>query len=124
MVRPKLSTGRSLTAILLVAAMLLPLLFISAPVSAEPEVMDLTIGGAGSDPWTISNIAPGDSGTEVVELKNNGMIDGYVSIWFSDVVETDGGTDGARLSEYFLLTPSSDNLSSALRLGGLGALSD
>lgn len=86
----------------------------SAPVSAEPEVMDLVIGGSGSVPWTISNIAPGDNGSEVVELKNAGRIDGYVTIWFSDVVETDGGTDGAKLGEHFLLTPISEGLSSSL----------
>jgi len=104
----------SMLAILLVASMLFPFLMMAAPVSAEPEVMDLVISGSGSTPWAISNIAPGDNGTEIVELKNAGMIDGYVTIWLSDVVKTDGGTDGAHLSDYFLLTPISEGRSSNL----------
>ena len=112
--RSVLRTGRSLMALLLVASMLAPLLFMAAPVSAEPEVMNLVISGSGSAPWSISNIAPGDNGTKFVELKNVGMIDGYVTIWFSDIVKTDGGTDGANLSHYFLLTPISDGRSSNL----------
>ncbi|MBI0582532.1 MAG: hypothetical protein JET69_05920 [Methanomassiliicoccales archaeon] len=114
MTRTSFRQGRSLTALLLVASMLAPLLFISAPVSAGDGVMNLTIGGSGSAPWTIANIVPGDNGTEIVELRNAGMIDGYVTIWFSEVVETDGGTDGAHLAEHFLLTPSSDNMSSTI----------
>jgi len=108
------STARSLMALVLVVSMLAPLLAMSVPVSAEPEVMDLVIGGSGSEPWAISNIAPGDNGTEVLELRNAGSIDGYVTIWFSDIVGTDGGTDGANLSDHFLLTPLSEGLHSDL----------
>ncbi|HNX48100.1 MAG TPA: hypothetical protein PLC39_03300 [Methanomassiliicoccales archaeon] len=110
--RSFLRAGRSLAALLLVVSMLAPLLFMSAPVSAGDGVMNLTIGGSGSAPWTIANIVPGDNGTELVELRNAGRIDGYVTIWFSDVVETDGGTDGRHLAEHFLLAPSSVNMSS------------
>jgi hypothetical protein len=68
--------------------------------------LDLELGGTGAASWSLTNIKPGDSGTKVVELRNNSSATGTVTIWISDIVESDHGGDGAILDEYLLFSVS------------------
>ena len=62
------------------------------PLSAqadEPPV-DLELGDEGAITWDIVNIQPGNSGTKTVSLHNAGYKDGFVFIWISDIVSSEG----------------------------------
>ncbi len=61
-----------------------------APAQAAPNPVDLELGGEGATPWVIGGIKPGDSGTKTVELRNVGTADGYVTIWFDEIVSGEG----------------------------------
>ncbi len=61
-----------------------------APAQAAPNPVDLELGGVGASSWVISGIKPGDSGTKTVELRNIGTADGYVTIWFDEIVSDEG----------------------------------
>jgi hypothetical protein len=82
------------------------------PAQAQTPVIDLVLGGEGAISWNISNIQPGDSGTKTVELHNAGGRDGFVTIWISDIEETDYAGDGAALDDYLLFNLSRVRLSS------------
>jgi len=62
----------------------------SAPVKAEDNPVDLVLGGEGATSWNIVNTKPGDSGIKTVELHNAGSVDGFVTIWVSDIISTEG----------------------------------
>ena len=64
--------------------------FSPAPVQAATNPVDLELGGEGATPWVISYIKPGDSGTKTVELHNAGTEDGFVTIWVSDIISSEG----------------------------------
>jgi hypothetical protein len=57
------------------------------PVAAADE---LVIGGSGSTPWSISGIAPGDSGTQEITVTNSSAEDATLTIWVSNVVNSEG----------------------------------
>jgi len=78
--------------------------------------VDLVLGGPGTTSWNISNIKPGDSGTKLVELHNAGSSNGSVTIWISDINETDYAGDGAALDDYLLFNPSCGRLNTNLIL--------
>ncbi len=59
-------------------------------VQAQPDPVDLELGGEGATGWSISNIMPGDSGAVPVTLRNTGSEDGFVTIWISDIVSGEG----------------------------------
>ncbi len=100
--------GVKINSILIVGLFLLALLLL--PAQAQGSVIDLELGGEGAISWEISNIKPGDSGIKTIELHNNGSIDGFVSIWISDINESDYGGDGASLDDYLLLNLSSERM--------------
>jgi hypothetical protein len=85
------------------------------PVQAEVPV-DLVLGGSGATSWNISHIKPGDSGTKLVELHNAGSSNGSVTIWISDINETDYAGDGAALDDYLLFNASCSRLNTSLIL--------
>jgi hypothetical protein len=60
------------------------------PVQAATNPVDLELGGEGATPWIINNIKPGDSGAKTVTLSNVGTDDGFVTIWVSDIISTEG----------------------------------
>ena len=59
------------------------------PVHAADPV-DLVLGGGGATSWNIGNIMPCDSGVKTVTLHNAGDEDGFVTIWISDIVSSEG----------------------------------
>jgi len=97
----------------------------SAPVKAEDNPVDLVLGGEGAMPWNISNVQPADSGSSTVELHNAGSGDGFVTIWVSDIISTEGmnpesetgdTTQPGELTDYLLLNLSADGLSANVNL--------
>ncbi|MFC1899217.1 hypothetical protein ACFLXP_02690 [Chloroflexota bacterium] len=77
---------------LVLAAMICLVLsgFLSIPVQAQTNPVDLELDSAGTTPWVISNIKPGDSGSKTVTLSNIGSGDGFVTIWLSDIISAEG----------------------------------
>lgn len=98
-------------------------LFASLPIpvatAATPSIK-LVLGGTGATPWAIGPLAPGDNGTKSVTLSNTGFNGGVVTIWISDIVNSEGDnpqsetgntTEPGELGDYILLNVSSTNLS-------------
>ena len=79
------------------------------PVQAQQPI-DLQLGGEGATSWNIDNIKPGDSGTKTVELHNAGSQNGLVTIWISDINETDYAGDGTALDDYLRFNLSHERL--------------
>ena len=97
----------------------------SAPVKAEDNPVDLVLGGEGATSWNIINTKPGDSGIKTVELRNAGSGDGFVTIWVSDIISTEGmnpesetgdTTQPGELTDSLLLNLSADGLSANVNL--------
>lgn len=94
---------------------------LSVPVAAEePPTVDLVLGGTGAVPWAIGNVVPGDSGISTVTLSNIGSQAGMVTIWISNISNTEGANpesetgntaEPGELSAYLTLTASGANLS-------------
>src|SRR3990170_4120721 len=57
---------------------------------AQGAAVDLVLGGEGATSWQATNIKPGDSGTSTTTLHNAGYMDGTVTIWISNIVNTEG----------------------------------
>ena len=64
--------------------------YFSIPAQAQTNPVDLVLDSAGITPWVISNIKPGDSGNKTVTLSNVGSGDGFVTIWLSDIISSEG----------------------------------
>ena len=99
--------------------------FIPSTVQAAGEPVDLEVGGEGATNWNIDNIQPGDSGTKTVTLHNAGYKDGFVTIWISDVVSSEGTnpesetgdtTEPGELDNYLVFDLSCSRLSTNLSL--------
>ena len=84
-------------------------------VQAQPDPVDLELGGEGATGWSEANIMPGDIGSFTVTLRNTGSEDGFVIIWVSDIdsgegtnpeSETDTSGDG-ELDKYLQFNLSS-----------------
>ncbi len=84
------------------------------PVKADPSATDLKLGGEEATSWNIANIYPGQSGTKTVTLHNAGYLDGFVTIWITDIKETDFAGNGARLDDYVFFDVSADRLTTNL----------
>jgi len=91
------------------------LLLLPVPVVAQSSI-DLTIGATHSFPWNASILKPGSSGTASIDLINNGTLDGTLSIWISNVSQTDAFGDGAALGNYMYFNVSNPHLVSTLSL--------
>lgn len=90
-------------------------LALSTPVQAAPNPIDLVLGGEGATSWDVTNIKPGDSGTKTVTLHNAGTVDGYVSIWVSDIVSINATTPGD-FADHLMLNISVNDLATNLSL--------
>jgi len=97
----------------------------SAPVKAADNPVDLVLDGEGATSWNIANIKPGDSGIKAVELHNAGSKDGFVTIWVSGIISSEGmnpesetgdTTEPGEFTEYLLLNLTADGLSSNVNL--------
>ncbi|MFC2056518.1 hypothetical protein ACFLTO_02980 [Chloroflexota bacterium] len=96
-----------------------------AMAQAEPDPVDLVLGGEGATPWDITNIQPGDNSTKVVELHNAGTETGFVTIWVSDVFSSEGMNPEAEtgetaepgeMTDHLLFDLNADNLTSGVSL--------
>ncbi len=94
-------------------------------VKADTNPVDLELGGEGATSWNITNIKPTDYGTKTVELRNVGSKDGFITIWVSDIVSSEGlnpesengdTSEPGELDDHLLLDLSADNLSTNLNL--------
>jgi hypothetical protein len=75
-------------------------------VFAAAPSYNLEIGGTGAASWDIGNIKPGDSGVKAVTLHNNSPYNSFISIWITDIVNTEGlnpGIQTGKLGDYLLL---------------------
>jgi len=97
----------------------------SAPVKAADNPVDLVLGGEGATSWNIVNTKPGDSGIKAVELYNAGSKDGFVTIWLSDIISSEGinpesetgdTAEPGEFTDYLLLNLTADGLSSNVDL--------
>ncbi|MBM2825617.1 MAG: hypothetical protein HW402_1281 [Dehalococcoidales bacterium] len=82
-------------------------------VQADTNPVDLKLGGEGTTGWNITSIKPGDSGTKTVDLLNAGRLDGFVTIWVSNLVSI-GTTGSSKITDYLLLSVSGQGLGSNL----------
>jgi hypothetical protein len=94
---------------------LAPIVAVSGRACAD-TVVDLELNGTGAIPWSIANIQPGDQGIQSVGLRNAGSSEGQITIWISDITESDHGGDGASLDDYLLFNISSSRLVACLDL--------
>jgi hypothetical protein len=101
--------------------------FLPATAQAQTNPVDLELGGAGATPWVIGNIKPGDSGIKIVELRNVGSEDGFVTIWLDDIISSEGlnpepeadegdTTEPGELDHHLRLNVTVDGLSTNLDL--------
>lgn len=109
-----------------IAAILLVMVFPSVPVAAANPVQ-IVLGGSGATPWNIGPIAPGDSGTKVITVQNTGYNKGDLTIWLSNIVNTEGtnpefesppGTTG-ELGQYLTLNITSGRLTTNISMPAL-----
>ena len=103
---------------------LFPSLSVPVAAAATPPVK-LVLGSSGATPWVIGNIAPGNSGTNTIILSNTGSRDGFVTIWISDIVNSEGANpesetgdmaEPGELGDYLTLRVSGTNLSADFTL--------
>jgi len=94
-------------------------------VQAQDNPVNLELGGEGATSWNIANIIPGDSGTKTLTLHNVGSVDGFVSLWVSNIISSEGinpesetGNTGepGELDQYLLLNISCPGLDSNISL--------
>jgi hypothetical protein len=86
-----IKTARTVLSFALVIITICPLLCkADGPVSAAPDTLDLALDDPAVIRWDITDIAPGDSGIEPINLYNNGDIPGYLYIWIDNVVDSEG----------------------------------
>jgi len=87
---PNFKTVKKNTSLALVMLFgLAQIAFLSSPVQAQASI-DLELGGEGATGWTIIDIKPGDNGRRITTLSNSGDMDGTITIWISDIVNTEG----------------------------------
>ena len=99
--------------------------FLPSAAQAQTNPVDLELGGAGATSWNIFNVRPTDSGTKTVELRNVGSQDGFITIWISDIFNSEGlnpesetgdTAEPGELDDYLLFNLSADGLCSNLNL--------
>lgn len=83
---------RWLISLITVIGIIAPVLAGSAPIEvrADTSPLDLNLGGEGATSWNVTNVKPGDSGTKMVTLHNAGSNNGFVTIWVSAIVSSEG----------------------------------
>lgn len=96
--------------------LLILLLLLPVTVFAQDPV-DLTYGATGAFPWSITGILPGDHGSDVIDLHNNGTENGIVYIWVDNIRQSDRlGNPGGGLWNYVYFNVSHPNLNSTVIL--------
>ena len=100
----------------------------SLPTTARADdtmPVDLELGGEGATSWNITGIKPTDGGVKIVELHNVGSKDGFITIWVSDIISSEGEnpesetgdvTEPGEITNYLLLDVTADSLNSNANL--------
>lgn len=83
-----LSIGRAKVVVSLIAGIALVMANYLPVQAAPPPPIDLILGGEGATAWNFANIKPGDYGIKTVSLRNAGTLDGMITIWISNLVNT------------------------------------
>jgi len=87
--------------------------------------VDLELGGEGATRWNITDVQPADSGIQTVDLLNIGSQDGFVTIWVSDIISSEGlnpqsetgdTREPGELADNLLFNLTADGLSTNLNL--------
>jgi hypothetical protein len=76
-----------ITVVILILALFSSL---SLPVAAAAPTVKLALGGSGATGWNIGGIKPGDHGTQLITVMNSGTETGDLTIWVSNIVNTEG----------------------------------
>ena len=106
--------------VLLVCTIILGIHLTAAGQAKAADFLDLEIDGGVSVPWDIDNVVPGDSGVIDVSIRNSGNIHGYIAVWISGIVDTEGANpesetgnkdEPGELSQYLTLGISGDDIS-------------
>ena len=63
---------------------------LSVPVAAATPTVKLVLGGSGVTGWNIGGIKPGDRGTQLITVMNSGTETGDLTVWVSNIVNTEG----------------------------------
>jgi HD domain len=63
---------------------------LSLPVAAATPPVKLALGGSGATGWNIGGIKPGDHGTQLITVMNSGTETGDLTVWVSNIVNTEG----------------------------------
>ncbi|GAB7093606.1 hypothetical protein JCM30237_07580 [Halolamina litorea] len=61
--------------------------------TVQAGTLDLTLGNGGSAPLSASNVAPGDSGTSVLQVNNEGSINGSLDVNVANVSPNDANPE-------------------------------
>jgi hypothetical protein len=112
---------RSAITILILPALVCPFVLAlhTGQVYGAPAVVDLQLDNPAVIRWDISNIMPGDSGIEPINLHNVGNAAGFLYIWITDLVDDEGenpeseagNTDNpGELSHYIYLNILNDGM--------------
>jgi len=90
------------------------------PIHGAPPPVDLELSGSGASSWNIANIKPGDSGAQMLTLRNTGYANGVLNILVSDIADTKATNppsvpfnpdEPEELSKHLLFRPISNRLS-------------
>jgi hypothetical protein len=99
-----------------------------SPLAAATNPVSVALGGTGSASWSITGIAPGDSGNKSVTVQNTGTGTGELRIWLSNITGTEGTPAGfetptpgdtGELAQYLELKVLGSGLSSNLTMPAL-----
>ncbi len=105
--------------LVVVCAVLVLHLAAVSPVKAD-EGLDLVIDEGLIVPWEINNIAPGSSGVVPVDIRNAGIVSGYLAVWIDGITDLEGENPEAEtgnteepgeLSQYLTLDILGGNIS-------------
>ena len=98
----------------------------SVPVAAATPTVKLVVGGSGATGWNIGSIKPGDSGTQPITIMNSGTGTGDLTIWVSDIINTEGtnpkfesGPGSGDLGSYLTFSIVSGRISSDIAMPSL-----
>ena len=78
------------TGFVIAISLLIVVLIFPARLVLAADPVKLVIGESGAEPWNELDVIPGQSGTKIITVKNNGIVAGNLTIWVSDIVNIEG----------------------------------
>jgi hypothetical protein len=99
---------------------------LAVPVAAAAPSVKLVLGGTGTTSWNIGGIKPGDTGTQLITIFNNGTDAGNLTVWVSNIINTEGtdpkfepGPASGDLGKYLTFTILSSRMTSNISMPAL-----